>query len=158
MVYKHCTPRYEENCEKVTLPHWSAQYVQITRCIDNIYRLSSQYAVGQSATYKVLTTLFYQHVTATTDNAAHSPPLVLGGASDKSPVDTDRLAHHVLTVEPFHGCLGLFVCLILDQSIPLGTVIRTPCELLHIYGNTALAFGNNSQLQHTKQSYWSLNT
>lgn len=48
-----------------------------------------------------------------------SPPLVLGGASDKSPVDTDRLAHHVLTVEPFHGCLGLFVCLILHKSIPL---------------------------------------
>lgn len=52
----------------------------------------------------------------------HSPPLVLRGPSDKSPVNTDRLAHQVLTVESFHGCLGLLVCLILHQCIALSTV------------------------------------
>lgn len=50
-----------------------------------------------------------------------SPSLVLGRPSDKTPVYTDRLAHHVLTVEPFHGCLSLFVRLILNQCITLGT-------------------------------------
>lgn len=48
-----------------------------------------------------------------------SPPLVLGGPSDKSPVNADGLAHHILTIEPFHCCLGLFVGLILHQCISL---------------------------------------
>lgn len=49
----------------------------------------------------------------------HSPPLALGWSSDKAPVHTDGLAHHVLAIQPFHGCLGLFVRLILHQRITL---------------------------------------
>lgn len=62
---------------------------------------------------------------------ANSPPLVLRGPSDKSPVNADRLAHQVLAIEPFHGSLGLFVRLILYQCIPLGTVIRTSLVTAH---------------------------
>lgn len=66
-----------------------------------------------------------------------SPSLVLGRPSDKTPVYTDRLAHHVLTVEPFHGCLSLFVRLILNQCITLGA---EDCELLHIYVHSKVKY------------------
>lgn len=88
----------------------------------------------------------YWQVTVATANQTDkrtppSPPLVLGGPSDKSPVNADRLAHQVLTVEPFHGCLGLFVCFILHQCVSLGMVTSTSCELLHIYSFSVLEFG-----------------
>lgn len=57
-----------------------------------------------------------------------SPPLVLGGPSDKSPVNADGLTHHILTIEPFHCCLGLFVGLILHQCIALRLLIN---EIIH---------------------------
>ncbi len=107
---------------------------------------SVEHAVWQRATCKILSTVLLQarychHSQTQTDkHTPPSPPLVLRGPSDKSPVNADRLAHQVLTVEPFHGCLGLFVCLILHQCIPLGTVTRTSCELLHIYSITVLEF------------------
>lgn len=53
------------------------------------------------------------------------PPLVLGGPSDKAPIDADGLTHHVLTIESFHCCLGLFVSLILNQCISLKMLIMT---------------------------------
>lgn len=64
-----------------------------------------------------------------------SPPLILGGPSDKSPVNTDRLTHQVLTVESFHGCLGFFVCLILHQCISLSTVT---VNMIYIFKVTLL--------------------
>lgn len=54
-------------------------------------------------------------------NAPPIPPLVLGGPSDEGPVHADGLTHQVLTVQTLHGCLGLFVGLVLHQSVTLTT-------------------------------------
>lgn len=57
--------------------------------------------------------------------AEHWPALVLGGPSDESPVNTDGLTHHILTIQPFHRCLGLFVGLIFHQCISLKPLMRS---------------------------------
>merc|ERR1719234_2140209 len=61
-------------------------------------------------------------------SASSTPPFALGGSSDEAPIHADWLAHHVLTVQAFHGCLGLFVGLILHQGITL-EVTRSAIEV-----------------------------
>lgn len=78
-----------------------------------------------------------------------SPSLVLGGPSDKSPVNTDRLTHHVLSIEPLHGCLGFFVGLILHQSISLEAVGRTACELFMASLLWNMVAFHNSSVQYS---------
>lgn len=56
--------------------------------------------------------------------AEHSPALVLGGPSDEPPVNADGLTHHVLTIQPLHRRLGLFVGLVFHQRISLKPAIN----------------------------------
>lgn len=66
--------------------------------------------------------LCFAHIPFTKVVSAPStlPPLALGWTPNKTPVHADRLSHQILAVESLHCSLGLLVCFILNESIPLG--------------------------------------